>query len=940
MTTELIAAIRRGPDAVVAELAGRSEEERRAAARRLLKLFRASQRDWSAGIGPDGELVPNGKRRWEQREALQVALLGVATGSELRKLGKRAVPADHNGGMEAAYAVLADRRPPWLVQWAEMVLDDHGWFVYGAWPLVRRLIRDGLMERPDSDAYVRALVPAMWTHQQGVRAELEADPDLLEWEVWRLFEVEAGEVCLATIDGGAREGWSSGLVALAAEGRLDRGRLLDASLAALARDFSAHQAGWFSRFHEALTPTAEERAARADAYLGLLASPAPSTVTFAVKALVKTPAVEPAALIDALPAALASDRKGVVRDALKLLDRLGGEERAVAAAAALQHPAPDIQLRALELIGRWTGGEPGEVVRAELLAYAEVVAPTARRAFDALTGAPEAGAAEPADLPALEARAGALPAEIRAALGVDAALAAAAGQIAALPSLPARGEPVLTGLAPVAPVADLDALTDVLGRVIEGGAPQEECERALDGISRFCHDRAPFERELKPLLARLEQVGPLSPVSRAVAAWASGRVPRGFDNRDFEGWWGWAFLDARVGEVAKRAAALQPAPLLAMPTHHGCLLDPAVLVERVTALPGAPGRFDLVQALHRIARDGRADALTALPGEAGAAIGYALGGPAPHRADPFALAAAWAVREGDDPPPQPPRLSLRRRPAASARYTFTARPSEDVDFRHDFTIEPPPGKAPLEQPAAWLPALVAIRADLNWSDLSHAAVRVLLGTWPRAEVLAALGAAELMPGEYTADSLTGGSEWVAALAPPGTPVGGTGALLIALALIAEDKLTATAAQETLAAAIADGRLDAPLLTQPLRFLYDHGWAHASRLGRRLAPVAALSPLHGETVRLALEGMLSGDAAGAPRDLHALLEPLNELAEAAGAAVCSPAARALLEGFSGRSKTARLAAALLAREGDSALAGQAAAAAAEARIARGEAWAAK
>ena len=171
MTSELIAAIRRGPDAVVAELAGRPEAERRAAAPRLLKLFRASERDWRVGIGPDGELVRNGKRRLEQREALQVALLGVATGAELLKLGKRAVPSDGTTRVEAVYAVLADRRPPWLGAWADMVLDDRGWFVLGAWALVRRLIRDGLIERPDSDTYVRALVPAMWSHERGVRAQ-------------------------------------------------------------------------------------------------------------------------------------------------------------------------------------------------------------------------------------------------------------------------------------------------------------------------------------------------------------------------------------------------------------------------------------------------------------------------------------------------------------------------------------------------------------------------------------------------------------------------------------------------------------------------------------------------------------------------------------------------------------------------------------------------
>ena len=51
-----------------------------------------------------------------------------------------------------------------------------------------------------------------------------------------------------------------------------RQRLLDVSLAALARDFSAYRAGWFSRFHESLAPTDDERAQRTDAYLRLLRS--------------------------------------------------------------------------------------------------------------------------------------------------------------------------------------------------------------------------------------------------------------------------------------------------------------------------------------------------------------------------------------------------------------------------------------------------------------------------------------------------------------------------------------------------------------------------------------------------------------------------------------------------------------------------------------------
>ena len=73
---------------------------------------------------------------------------------------------------------------------------------------------------------------------------------------------------------------------LATRGEIDRNRLLDASLEALARDFSQYRAGWFSRFHEYMEPNFEERAARTEHYLGLLASPIPPTVAFAVKALI------------------------------------------------------------------------------------------------------------------------------------------------------------------------------------------------------------------------------------------------------------------------------------------------------------------------------------------------------------------------------------------------------------------------------------------------------------------------------------------------------------------------------------------------------------------------------------------------------------------------------------------------------------------------------
>src|SRR5262249_28739655 len=148
-----------------------------------------------------------------------------------------------------------------------------------------------------------------------VRDAFLNDPELLEREVWRLFEVEGnGEFSLAARDKYSRNEatWEAGLVALAAEESLPRARLLDASLDALQRDFAQFRAGWFSRFHEALEPTIEERSERRERYLDLVSSKIPPTMSFALSALSKLDRVNrlpSAAIIERIGPALAARAK-------------------------------------------------------------------------------------------------------------------------------------------------------------------------------------------------------------------------------------------------------------------------------------------------------------------------------------------------------------------------------------------------------------------------------------------------------------------------------------------------------------------------------------------------------------------------------------------------------------------------------------------------------
>jgi hypothetical protein len=252
---------------------------------------------------------------------------------------------------------------------------------------VRRAVRDGLIERPDDDAYVTGLVFGLET--EGVWGDLDStyrsllfDPDLLE-EVWHLFEIDAGaELSRATtyeqtdtdrewpsFTRGENR-WLYALTRLSEEGLLDRQRLLDASLDALMRDFRASTVGWYATLHEELAPMREERIARIDRYLALVTSPTPAVVKEGLAALrAIEDAVDARAFARVAPTPFAQRQKNLAVETLSMLARLA--KRDEDARPVLLEAAPG-RLR-LEARGAETGdaetalpaaleGEPQAVV--------------------------------------------------------------------------------------------------------------------------------------------------------------------------------------------------------------------------------------------------------------------------------------------------------------------------------------------------------------------------------------------------------------------------------------------------------------------------------------------------------------------------------------------------------------------------------------------------
>ncbi len=915
---EQLAAI--DPASAALRLTGVDEPGRRAVGRVLVPHVATLKRQHGSTF--DSDLIRRMKR-------LAPAVVATGTLPELKKLGWAALP--WRGQLGLVGDLLTDRRPEWLSDWADWALEqDRSLF-----PLVRRLVREGTLGRPTSDAYILALmdgVPIDRGNEQPLRRALLDDPGLLEHEVWRLFEVEGGgEVSLANCDKYRFRGnpWSEALVLLADEGLLPRKRLLDASLAALGRDFSGYRAGWHARFHEALSPTLDERAARSDSYGGLLSSPIANTVAFAVAALAeldragRLPAS--AELVDRLRPALASERKLTIQRGITLLrsavtrDSALAEPAALAACTALGHSDAAVQARALELI------EPAAAspeVRAALLEI--TAAPTLRERITALVGIAMAADAPGAPDPVtLADDAAALPGSARELAGVDVALKAvllASGPPPAV-AFSVTDVPVLASAAATPPVADVDELIDVVGRVLELPDPApDELERALDGIARLCDERpADFDRRTSSLRRRLTRPDRhgLHPL---VAAWLTIDLPpvpwsleHILENP--------SAVIRRSLELAPRVAARRALPLLATPTHDGAWLDPRVAIDRLRSLGMAgvePGRHDLVQALLRLAPDHRAEALrdaAALTGDAASVMRAALGGDLPRGIDEE-LATAIELARGLDHAGPEYRVAYRDRFGyISLRATVDPEPSE-----------------------AMRAAIPALRMGLDecWRSFSDPEVvgeeaAALVYLWPAGH--------RALWAHTTMKILTrGDGRSLEPALDPDRPLGELGALAVAAGLAHPDAGVRATAIDVVILAVSDGRLDAALLGSSAHSVCARpGHGQPTRLGPALRTVADESPLHAEVARMALERCVG--LSPPARTLHAFLDPLNELCAEAGAGVLDDQARSVLGSLRGSTKAARLARALLERQGESRWSAAAAGLAAAGRIERARRWAA-
>ena len=750
------------------------------------------------------------------------------------------------------YAVLAARGRAFFATLARGLLRGEG--AWGSWPLVRRGVREGLIDPPDGDEYVRGLVFGV---SPGARMEeleaayegLLADPQLLEDEVWRLFEVDAG-ADLSNANtwepkeaGKPAEGYTRGdnrwlhaLTRLAGEGRLDRQRLLDASLDALMRDFRASTVGWYAKLHEELEPTRTERIERLDRYLALVTSPAPVVAKEGLAALGAIEEDVPPldfARVAATP--FTQRQKNLALETLALLARLckrHPDDRPVlldAVAEALAHERGDVQERAVKLLEQYPDAAP----RATLLGYVDAASPTLRPRVEALTGvaATEQPRVVVGDLP--EPR---------------------------VPR-PAPGEPI-------EPIRDVDELIELAAALLAGHGDGDDAERFLDGVSRLCDQRPPgFKQRTQGLMAQAGEHESWRPqlssgndlVATVVRAWARGKRPKvRSPDRTLGG-----ILAHRALEVAARAARRRPRRLVAFPTHAGGWVDPVVVEARAQSGRGFLRRqsvdhYDQLGARLRAVGD------------------------AELRLQPVVHKTGADARVEVEHGPLPDALSDVDEVAESVRRI--GRSVQWWEGDSDWLADDPLG-------ARWLLTVVPAVPEVQYARAFVAVVdRIDASVYRNPEVVLehALG--------------------------PSVPLRDPGWDLAAAALLAKAPDLGRLAVDVLAATVDDRRFDARKLGLGLARLLDQRVGTPTRLAQPLRDASRVSPLHGVQVVRAVESMLS-HLRTEPRGLHAPLEVAVEAAAATGRRIEDPDARAALgrlEGSASRSsKLGKLARSLLA-----------------------------
>lgn len=901
----------------------------------------------------------------EQRLVANLALFAVGPLSQV----KRAFGRD-----EFILEIMQDRKPDWIDDWVASAIAGESGSIH--WETFWTLYRDGLCRKPETDEYYRFFANSMiWGYWQGadqrkLATRLEEQPELLE-DVWKLFEVETDAFTVDWRETDAQfQGWGTAVIVLSKNGKLDRDRLLDSTLAGLSTGFKQNVLSGFSGLHERLEPTTDELALRQATYCDLVSVSQNSVVSFAIKMLKKVDQakkLDDALFLRSIGPVFRISTKGPAKTTLTLLKKVAKrgpqlhQQIAMVLLDALEHPAEDVQANAVEQLAKLSDELETAIVQNLQERVDDVVASVRPRLLAIIRdagGSVEVDQAEAARdfeqrLEASRQRAEALPREWADRAGVREALNAINDKTWPPPlDFELLQVPVLSGLESVTPIETVDELLDAVALAVEEVSTGNEVERILDGLSRLCDQRPDtFERRAAPILKRLGKIkdsekrnsigvelNGIPELPRVLTTWLGG------DLKLTKPTWGRvdlvgirSFLNTRLEGLRARIASATAAPLLAAPTHEGGWLDPRTVVDRWLEMQEAalsPPKFELILCLLRLAPDGRAEALEKsepITDDKARALRWALGadeGPAKvdrKRVDIWIAAArSRGPRESYEElklaganPTEPNTVH-----AATHAWTAKVRPEkigvgesariyrfEEIDFH----TEPKAQGVVDTRPTALF--YKPTRKYMLFGTTSPWIYDWIGTIWPANIEPYCLNASQSLVGRLDSSSSTWepNHAFFPVLFQADRPWANITTLTAILGAIGRDQDTRGLAIDALIEAIADGRATAESLGAALSSLAVPNWLKLNRLADSMAEVARISPLHARTVLGTVETLVVAWEE-IPRDAHHALALVNELMAETRAGV-SDAMVARLSDIKGSSKTAKLAKSIIAFEAE-------------------------
>ncbi|MEO0917092.1 MAG: DUF6493 family protein, partial [Pseudomonadota bacterium] len=791
-------------------------------------------------------------------------------------------------------------QPDWIDAWVTSVIEDSPHTIQRIAPVWE----NGLCPRPTSDAFILGYYAKGSVHSSG---EIEEDV-FLSQDVWRFFEVEGGgEFSLAACDKYTTpaSSWERKLLDYAEAGKLDRGRLLDASLDALERDFGQFVAGWYSRFHKALKPTPEETVDRAARYLKLLSSTVPPTVSFAIQAVQvadKAGAVSAQAMLDAVEPTLLARAKGTVTAGLRLVASAAKRDPSLsikaAQVASLALVAEDagLQTKALDLIDK-LGGAQDDAVRAAVAEYVPLAAPPVRARMAQMSGSE----------------------------GVET-------QVATVQTQPEEASPI-------APVEGADAALGLFLSVLEDHRDPIVVERAMDGLSRFGAVLRARDDVLSPLRKRARQLfdRPNDSVMRMALSITgcdlADRMPqqslwqevKASSTRQLlpPGTFGRLFMD-RNAEILTRVMGGHSLPMLSAPSESSGYIAPDDLVERLTAYGAAgvePGSVDMQIALLRLAPGEQGDVVSKLAGktEFERAALYALGAKiAPERGNAALWAAAWAARQPTDADRRVADLFKPNLPdcGTPAKLTFKAWREDAKNGPYYWPrIAIPVDNIDHADPTAAIPAMFYPPAPKHHWNAGNcgfifedvAWVSLLRPGWQ--DPFFRQGILSLDTDQKLSDHYCLG--FLEPFQRPGISVGPLGHSMLVYYLASSDKSVTTLTSDLIAELALSGKLSVAPFAETLKQLLMINALPTGRFTKGLAAIAAAGA--GSFARAVMTQVLDFEGNEVPRDIGGMLELLYELHISASEVLTRPEALASLRAVSGGGKAAKFAKKLLALE---------------------------